>query len=446
MTISAFSKIIGQKPHKTQMEVLKVFYDKTKEAREIVICAGRRWGKTFLCAFIVAKEFIEMFQEVQKGNRDSIKIWLVAPTYDLAGKVFEYIVKFLSKAEPRILNYVKNKPYPNIEISKSIWIQCKSAENPESLLGEELDLLIVDEAANISKKVWFDYLIPTTASKSRKGKTIFISTPRGINWFYELYQRKKLEGTAFHFTSLDGVEIDEKEWERLKKESPADDFKQNFEAVFLENYATVFRYVDDIIVPDCLKKEPEPGKIYVGGLDLAQIRDFTVLTIFDKLTHRQVFFDRFQKIPYTLQLDRIENAAKKFNATIIVELNNVGLAVADELRERGVKIQDFHTTGTIGTGFSKEGTKEQLIRKLAVDIENKNIFLAPIEQQIEELKAYGYQYTPTKHIYYGAPEGMHDDCVMAIALANWGLHGKTREEKIQKYRSIIKPKRVFQYR
>ena len=59
------------------------------------------------------------------------------------------------------------------------------------MLGEELDLLIIDEAANISQKIWFDYLLPTTASKTRQGKTIFISTPRGKNWFYDLYIKAK---------------------------------------------------------------------------------------------------------------------------------------------------------------------------------------------------------------------------------------------------------------
>lgn len=440
MKHSLFQKIIGWKPHKTQREVIKAF-DKGK--REIVICAGRRWGKSALCGYLIAKKFIELFKEVQEGKRESVKIWIVAPTYELADKVFEYVINFLRKADPTILNFLKNRPFPKIEVFKNIWIECKSAENPKSLLGEELDLLVIDEAAVISQEIWFDYLLPTTASKTRKGQTIFISTPRGKNWFYELFLKAKESGGAFHFTSLEGVEINKKEWERLKKISPSDFFAQNYEAVFLEEAVSVFRGVDQVI-RNCLA-DPKPECSYVGGLDLAQVRDFTVLTIFNKQTHEQVFFDRFQKIPYTLQLERIENAAKKYNATLVVEINNIGLAVADELKARGVKVEDFKTLGTISKDFSKRGTKEQLIEKLALDIENKNIWLAPIEVQIDELKAFSYNYTPSRNITYGAPEGYHDDCVMAIALANWGLRGKTREQRILERRAQVKPKRKFQY-
>jgi len=438
MTTAEFSKIIDWKPHKAQREILK------SKAREIVVCAGRRFGKSAYCAFVVAKTFIELFKEVERGKRESIKIWIVGPTYELADKVFTYVVNFLRKADPKIINFVKNRPFPEIELSKNIWIQCKSAENPKSLLGEELDLLIVDEAANISSDIWFDYLLPTTASKTKQGKTIFISTPRGKNWFYELYLKAKESEGAFHFTSLDGVEIDKSEWERLKTISPADFFAQNYEAVFREEAVGVFRKVREAVRLDCLS-EPLPNHSYFGGLDLAQVRDFTVLTFFDRESHKQVFFDRFQKIPYTLQLERIEKAAKKYNALLTVEINNIGLAIADELKARGVRVEDFKTVGTISKVLERKGTKEQLIEKLSLDIENKNIFLAPIEVQIDELEAYTYNYTPSRNISYGAPEGMHDDCVVAIALADWGLSGKTREEKIKKMRLIPHKRKTFQY-
>jgi len=441
MNEKEFQKAINWKPHKTQKEVLRAL---NKGLREIVIAAGKGWGKSALCGYVIARTFINYYEELLKGKRDSIKIWVVAPTYDLSDKVFTYVVEFLRRAEPKIMNFLRNRPFPQIELSKNVWIQCKSAENPKSLIGERLDLLVVDEAAFIPPSIWYDNLLPTTASKTKKGVTIFISTPQGKNWFYELYLKAKEKGGAFHFTSLDGVEIDEKEWERLKEICPKDLFAQNYEAVFLEDAVSVFRGVDEIIRPNILR-EPEPGRSYVGGLDLAQVRDFTVLTIFDKFSHEQVYFDRFQKIPYTLQLERIENAAKKYNATLIVEINNVGLAIADELKARGVKVEDFKTTGTVSKDFNKKGTKEQLIEKLSLDIENKNIFLAPIEVQINELKAFTYIYTPSRNISYGAPEGYHDDCVMAIALANWGLRGKTREERIREKLKEPVRKRKFQY-
>jgi len=435
----SFQDKIKWHPHKGQKEVLK------SKAREIVICAGRRWGKSAISGYIATLTFLQGMADIKKGKKDSIKIWIVAPTYELSKKVFSYIVNFLRKTDTRFDQYVKDRPLPQIEVSDNVWIQCKSADNPKGLLGEELDLLIIDEAANIGKRIWYDYLLPATASKTRLGRTIFISTPRGKNWFYDLYLQAKEKGGAFHFTSLEGIEVDNKQWERLKVISPADFFEQNFQAAFLEEAAAVFRGIRDIIKPDCLK-EPEPYHRYIMGLDLAQIRDFTVMTVVDQLTHDVVHLDRFKKIKYPLQIERIENTARRYNgARIVVEINNVGLAIADELKARGVKVEDFKTTGTISKDFAKRGSKERLINKLSVDIENRNIHIPPDETLVDELEGFTHRLTPSGNLQYGAPEGCHDDCVISLALANWSLKGQTKTDNIRAKRSIPHIRKTFQY-
>ena len=442
-----FQKKIGWTPHETQKEVLEA------KAREIVICAGRRWGKSALCGYIVARRFLQGLDDIESGKRDSIKIWIVSPTYDLSRKVFNYVIKFLLafNKEAFIAN-IKERPNPQITLSNDIWIQCKSADEPNSLLGEGLDLLIVDEAAQVSKTIWFDKLLPTTAEKSRNCQTIFISTPVGKNWFYDLYVENKESGGSFHFTSLDGIEIDQEQWERLKTKSPTDWFQQNYEATFLEKASAVFRGVKEANLPGELGdgppyelEKPRTNGKYVGGLDLAQIKDFTVLRIFDYFTHKEVYFDRFHRISYPLQIQRLEAAAKKYGAEIIVELNNIGLAVSDELKARGVRVQDFHTTGSISKDPNKRGTKEEIINKLAVDLENKNIKIAAVEVSNDELESYTHILTPSGNINFGAPEGGHDDCVMALTLANWGLLGKQRQQDVDVAQSMPPKKKKFQY-
>jgi hypothetical protein len=138
-----------------------------------------------------------------------------------------------------------DKPAPQLKLLESIWIQCKSATEPQSLLGEELDMLVLDEAANISKRIWTDYLMATTASKERKCQSFFIGTPRGKNWFYDLWLQAKENNAAFHFTSLDGVSINQEEWDRLKDISPKDMFQQNFEATFLDKYRGFSRQISE---------------------------------------------------------------------------------------------------------------------------------------------------------------------------------------------------------
>ena len=49
-------------------------------------------------------------------------------------------------------------------------------------------------------------------------------------------------------------------------------------------------------------------------------------------------------------------------------------------------------------------------------------FVIPlIPKLINELKLYGYKTTRSGNVQYGAPEGYHDDCVVALALAAWQL-------------------------
>src|SRR3990167_7003855 len=130
-------------PHEGQKPVIAC------TEREIIIVAGRRWGKSAVSGYLVVKTFLEKLIQIRKGEIDSVKIWIVAPTYELANKVFEYVLKFLLAYDKRFGQFVQNRPTPAIQLSERIWIQCKSATEPMSLLGEELDMQVVDEAALI---------------------------------------------------------------------------------------------------------------------------------------------------------------------------------------------------------------------------------------------------------------------------------------------------------
>jgi len=415
-------QVIGFHPHWGQKRVLN------SDSRDIVICSGRRWGKSLIAAYIALKTLLE----------DNTHTWIISPTYDLSQKVFDYLVKWFLKAAPSQSQGISYRPFPRIKTARGSWVECKSAENPTGLLGEELDLRIVDEAARIPKRIEETYLFPTTAS--RQGRSFYISTPFGKNWFY--YKWLETED-RFKFRSIDNPHFPKKEWERAKEKLPESVFNQEYMAQFLESAATVFRGVRDII--DNTLKEPEQGHRYFIGLDLAKLRDFTVLTVVDRETHNVVFWDRFQKISYPLQIDRIESVANRYNGRLIVETNNVGLSVIDELRARGLAVDDFTTIGTVSKDFNKKGTKERLINKLSVDIENKNIHIPDIEILVDELESYGYDMTPSGNFTYSAPVGKHDDCVMSLALANWPLKGKTRERIIEARRVEPPRKKIFQY-
>jgi len=361
-------------PHENQVSIIE------SDARDIVINAGRRFGKSATCAYIALRVLLE---------KDK-KIWIVAPTYELSKRVFDYLVKWYMMAAPEERRNawsagISNRPIPQIRTPWGSLVQCKSAENPAGLLGEELDLLIIDECSRVKRNVYESYLYPTTTI--RKAKTLFISTPFGKNWFYEKWisAKKAEDGAAFQYTSKDNPFVPPGEWERAKKMLPKMSFEQEYMAVFLSDAAAVFRGVHEIIDPGCLA-----GPI--------------------------VYIDRFNQIDWNLQKARIVNIAKRYNnARIVLDSTSVGSPISDDLKRAGVHIQDFTFT---------RKSKPELVEKLTISIEQRKIRIPDNEDLIDELGAYGYKMTDSGNVTYSAPIGLHDDMVMSLALAVWPLKGR----------------------
>lgn len=418
---SKLQEIIRWKPHKGQEEVIR------SNSRDIAICAGRRWGKSAVVAYLVLKTFLEGLDDIKAGKKDSVKIWIVAPTYELSLKVFDYVVKWFLKVDPNQHKAIGMKPFPHIKLAEGVWIQGKSAETPHSLLGEELDFRVMDECSRIPRKVEETYLFPTTAS--RKGRTIYISTPFGRNWFYEKHQQLKEIKGAFQFESRDNPYLPEGEWERAKRLLPTRVFEQEYMASFLPDAAAVFRGIDEI-TEDCLE-DSRKGDFYVMGVDLGKYEDFSVLTIINTRTNKVVYWDRFKQIDYPFQKKRIKATAERYNnARIVVDSTGIGQPIQEDLARDGMFVDDFK--------FSNKSKKE-LVEKLSIYIEQSLVKIPQERILTDELKAFGYNLTDSGNVIYKAPSGLHDDCVMSLGLAVWGLApGKPREQN--KLKEKIKEK------
>ena len=153
---------------------------------------------------------------------------------------------------------IKTK-YTKFTIANGTWLECKTAEIV-SLIGEELDLLIIDEAARIAPMVYERELAATTMS--RKGRTIFISSPKGKNWFYNKYKsiEKNENGFVWNAPSSDNPKNSPEELERIKNTLPEAIWKQEYLAQFVDSGATVFRNYRNCI-RECFAK-PKAGRKY----------------------------------------------------------------------------------------------------------------------------------------------------------------------------------------
>ena len=364
-----------------------------------MLSCGRRWGKTVAGA----NEFIR--QMWQQGS--NIVGFAVAPTYWHTQRQWSEFFNFcpaeliqeIHRADRHVI--LKGK--------RHVWF--KSADNPDSLRSQGVKVLWVDEGAQIAEEAWTLALRP--ALMDEKGIAFFTGTPRGHNWYFRLWTRgqdpSQTDYKSWSFPSASNPYLDPAEIASFARDMPELAYRQEVLAEFLEDVGSVFRGVDRIIKGSF---EPfERSKQYVMGADVAKLEDFTVLCVLDMDGHLCAF-DRFSQLDWVFQRKRIVQLAQQYNARLLIDSTGVGDPVCDELYRENVRIEGYKFTNA---------TKKDLIENLSIMIENGQLTIPQIPELINELKLYGYKTTRSGNVQYGAPEGYHDDCVVALALVAWQL-------------------------
>ena len=384
--------------HSKQMEIFNAFKD---GARFIVISCGRRFGKTMLCAFIVIWDAI-MYP---KHN-----VWLVAPTFPQTDILWEMIIQYLPKES--IKKVYEGRKLIELRNGSRIW--AKSADNPQALVGRGLDLIVFDEASMVPIDAW-NYMRP--ALGDRKGRAIFPSTPKGKNWFYDIFMKDPTRGGndedyhSYQYPSMDNEFLDPQEFVSMTKDLPEVMYRQEILADFIESGGEVFRNLDRVLAP-CLK-EPIPGHNYVGGGDLGKYQDFTVLFIADLDTNEMVYYERFNKLDWDYQKVRITNALKRYNDAVMhIDSTGVGDPIVEDLLRQGSNVKAFKFSNT---------SKKQVIENLMKMIDDAIVRIPNLPEIKREFSIFGYEQTQFGNIRYCAPDGQHDDIVIAAALCAWGL-------------------------
>lgn len=340
------------------------------------------------------------------------RAWWVAPTYPVAQVAW------------RELRYA-SRQIPGVDISESErrisyptggWVQVRSADNPDSLRGDGLDLVVIDEAAFVSEEAWSEALRPALAD--RRGKALIISTPKGRNWFWRAYQMgqdpSRGEWRSWQAPTSSNPHIARQELLDAKAGVPERVWRQEFLAEFLEDGGAVFRGVRAAATARVLT-HAEPGRRYVLGVDWGKLEDFTVITVLDDESGEVVRVDRFNQIDYTVQKARVVAAAEKFNPTcVIVEKNSIGEPLIEDLRRAGLKITAFTTTSA---------SKSLVIDALSLAFERGEVRIPNDPVLIAELEAFEMERLPGGSFRFAAPAGLHDDCVMSLAFAWHGSRG-----------------------
>jgi hypothetical protein len=373
-------------PHINQQRILD------SEARFRVVMCGRRFGKSELSQ-------IEIISNALLGK----SVAYITPTYQLARVFFERLIQ----AVP----FESNKSELTIKFPNGGTVDFFTGERLDNLRGRKFHLVVVDEASFIPnlEDGWLNSIRPTLTDY--KGRAIFLSTPKGKNFFYSLFLKGgEPDWESFRFTTYDNPYIDKGEIDDARTQLPEVVFEQEYMANPAENSSNPFgsAYIKQCTFPI----SPEQPIVY--GVDLAKAVDWTVIIGLDR-NGSVCHFDRFQK-DWRQTKQTILSLNK---APILIDSTGVGDPIFEDLQREGLAINGFKFSST---------SKQQLMEGLSSAIQQRKITY-PEGHIVNELEVFEYQYTATG-VRYSAPPGFHDDCVMSLALA-W--HHYTRNSGQGRY-------------
>ncbi len=301
-------------------------------------------------------------------------------------------------------------------------VQVKSADNPDSLRGEGLDYVVIDECAFVKEDAWTEALRPSLAD--RKGQALFISTPKGRNWFWRLWSNSDNKTwKSWRFTSYDNPFLDPSEIDAAKQLLPERTFLQEFMADFVLDGGGVFRNIRKLATGQ-FQPNGMHQHTYIFGIDWGRSDDFTVVTVYDLTAKTLCHIDRYNHIDYNIQANRVRALSEKFRPlAIVAETNAMGMPILDTLRREGLPIVPFTTTGA---------SKQIAIDALALAFEREQLTMIPDETLLTELESYTSERLSSGVTRYDAPLGMHDDCVMSLAFAWYGATNSGRRKASSK--------------
>jgi phage FluMu gp28-like protein len=389
----------GFTPHPKQNDLITLCLDDT--TKYIIASVGRQWGKSFLGMNILLKWVLE--------DNGSVGMW-VAPIYQQSKKVFEELSKGLAGLG---LTKSMNKSELTITFINGSTIYFRSAEREDNLRGYTLDYLVVDEAAYIKDNVWSEVLRATVLVKGKK--VLFLSTPRGRNWFYNLSLRGDsddyIQYKTYKGSSFDSPFITEQELLEAKMSLPENIYRQEILAEFLDSGGEVFSNLNT----NCtLTQYPnkDTNDRYYAGLDIGRANDYTVLTILNT-KGEVVRIYRERQNSWNIIVSEVVKNLREFNARCHIEVNGVGDPIYEQIKKQYSNIEPFVTSND---------SKQNIIEELILTLNEQTIKLPTQELNADlykELSVFTYEYSPkTRRVKYGGPTGFHDDMVMSLALAN----------------------------
>lgn len=326
----------------------------------------------------------------------------------------------------RMINHIPNELI-NRRLDQQMFVELKNGSTIKVIGSDKFEQrnvgtnpkgVVFSEYSITEPQVW-GFVRPIL--KVNKGWAIFNFTPRGVNHAVKTYQIGKENNWFTETLTIDDTKVMTKEEyeQELAEGMPQDLAEQEYYCKRIEGASSVFRKIDANIHNEEIKSEV--NRRYQIGIDLAKHQDFTVLTAIDSHTFQVAKQERFNKLDWDLQKENIIKFIRYWNSgKVFMDTTGIGDPIFDDLTKQGISIEPFRFT---------EISREQLLNGLKILLEQNKIKIPNDEILTNELKSFQYELTGQK-VKMKVPSGLHDDMVMSLALAVWGLSEKLPLEGI----------------
>ena len=362
---------------------------------------------------------------------------------DLLGRLqlaYENLPKFIQQG---VINWNKG----SLELENGSRILA-AATSSSAVRGGSYNVIFLDEFAYVPNNIaeqFFSSVYPTISS-GKSSKVMIVSTPHGMNMFYKMWvdacnKNNNFVPVEVHWSEVPGR--DEKWKEETIKNTSESQFATEFECEFLGSVDTLISASKIKSLPVVEPKRsggldvyemPKKGNIYTMTVDVSRglTNDYSAFCVIDctSVPYKVVAKYRDNEIKPLVFPSIIERVAKHYNnAFILVEINDLGQQVADNLQfeleyDNMMMVTQRGRSGQVlGGGFSgrgnqlglrmTKGTKKIGTSNLKSLIEGDKLIIQDFDI-IAELSTF-----IAKGKSFEAEPGATDDLVMCLVIFSW---------------------------
>lgn len=393
----------GAKLHSGQQRIANEIVGTPEEKGVVnyhIVTCSRQWGKSFMLLQLI------LYYALNEANS---RVLFVSMTYNQANRIYNELIRGVERSG---VIRKKNASENSVIMQNGSEIYIRSYQNAQVIRGTTATTLIVDEAAYVKDEDFQAILRPTLATAGKR--CVLFSTPRGHNYFYEMYCKGQSNEWAnyhsYYSNYRENPFANMSEIEDAKRTLPDKIFRAEYEAEFVSGNLSVFDNYRN-----CTTGVWRRGK-RVAGIDVGNADDYTVLTIMDGNKVVGIWYwrhDTFENI-----INEIVKLLQQYGVVKCwVETNGLGSPFFEFLTKR---VREVRCRVSLEGWTTTNASKQNIVEQLQNDFAMGNIIIPEDKELLLQLDHFTASYSnKSKAIVYGGENGFHDDACMSLAIANY---------------------------